>query len=57
MRGGPRPGAGRPPARYPKRMVSIRLPEWLIQWLKGRNQSKTVEDALVEKHGLKPPED
>jgi len=58
MMGGKRQGAGRPPAPYElkKRMVSIRLPEWLIKWMDDQpeNRAVLIEDALKKVHGIKP---
>jgi len=58
--GGKRQGAGRPtaPPRLKKRMISVRLPEWLLAWLSQQTESQAVliEDALKEKHRLKPPD-
>lgn len=58
--GGKRQGAGRPPAPVflKKRMVSIRLPEWLILWMDAQtetNRAALIEDALKEAHGIEPP--
>ena len=52
--GGKRKGAGRPPAANAKRMYSVRLPEWLIDWLReqDKSQAEIIEDALVCKHKL-----
>jgi hypothetical protein len=60
MAGGKRQGAGRPPipVRLKKRMVSIRLPEWLLSWMDEQadtNRAELIETALKEKHGIKPP--
>lgn len=60
MAGGKREGAGRPPAPHllKKRMVSIRLPEWLILWMDeqpGTNRAVLIETALSKLHNLKPP--
>ena len=62
MSGGKRQGAGRPlvPAELKKRMVSIRLPEWLIQWMDEQpetNRAVLIENALKEIHGIEPPTD
>ena len=42
-----------------KKMVCIRLPLWLIEWLREQPQSQAVliEDALVAAHGIEPPQD
>jgi hypothetical protein len=60
-KGGKRQGAGRPPApaELKKRMVSIRLPEWLIQWMDEQpetNRAVLIEGALKKMHGIQPPE-
>lgn len=55
MRGGQRPGAGRKLTPAPKKPITIRLPQWLVEWLKQRNQSKAIEEALIKQHDLKPP--
>ena len=61
-RGGKRQGAGRPPApaELKKRMVSIRLPEWLIQWMDEQpktNRAVLIEEALKKVHNIEPPTD
>lgn len=60
MAGGKRPGAGRPPApkELKKRMVSIRLPGWLINWMDEQpdtNRALLIESALKKTHGIDPP--
>jgi hypothetical protein len=51
MRGGKRPGAGRPKGSD-RRMVSFRLPNWLCDWLKAKaettrnSQAKIIEGAI-----------
>ena len=62
MRGGKRPGAGRPPAptELKKRMISIRLPEWLLIWMDKKpdtNRAVLIEDALKAVHNIEPPSD
>ena len=62
MHGGKRQGAGRPPvpAELKKRMVSIRLPEWLLNWMDIQhetNRAELIEDALKKVHGIDPPSD
>jgi len=62
MKGGKREGAGRPPApvELKKRMVSIRLPEWLIIWMDDQpetNRAILIEEALQKIHGISPPGD
>jgi len=62
MRGGHREGAGRPPApaNLKKRMVSIRLPKWLIEWMDSQpetNRAILIEEAIKKAHGVEPPRD
>ena len=55
MRGGARKGAGCKPApeHLKRERVTIRLPKWLIEWLKKyTNQGKTIEDALIKQHKI-----
>ncbi len=36
---------------------NIRIPRWLRDWLrKEGNKGKLVEEALIEKNNLEPPE-
>jgi hypothetical protein len=60
MTGGKREGAGRPPTSplLKKIPLGIKLPRWLVEWLRGQNRSQAViiEEALCSKHNLKPPE-
>jgi hypothetical protein len=60
MKGGRREGAGRKPAHplLKKRMISIKLPGWLITRLDGEPESRAIliEKALCSKHGWIPPE-
>jgi len=57
MRGGKRPGAGRPRGSD-RRMVSLRLPRHIADWLiseadKNRySQSKLIVDALVSTYEI-----
>jgi len=58
--GGKRTGAGRPPAsvELKKRMISIRLPGWLLTWMdsqKNTNRAVLIEDALKKVHEIEPP--
>lgn len=57
--GGKREGAGRPPIdpRMVKVLVGYKLPRWLVEWLRDQDEAAAVliEDALCEKHKLKPP--
>ena len=62
MIGGKRQGAGRPPApaELKKRMISIRLPEWLLAWMGTQaqtNRAELIENALKKAHGIEPPRD
>jgi len=57
-----RGGAGRGQGNKPKPLIlkrvhiNIRLPQWLADKLKKYgNQGKTVENALIEKHGWEQP--
>lgn len=38
---------------------TLRLPKWLIDWLDHKEESagRIVEDALIERHRLEPPDD
>jgi len=57
VKGGARAGAGRPPGDPAKvrKMVSVRLPPDLIEWLRAQegSQSRIVEAALVALRGAK----
>ena len=49
-----------PPFKPPilvKIPVGLKLPRWLIAWMKTQDQSMAVliEEALTEKHGIEPP--
>jgi hypothetical protein len=62
MTGGKRKGAGRPtaPAELKKRLISIRLPEWLIKWMDDQpetNRAILIEEALQKIHSINPPRD
>ena len=63
MRGGKRKWAGRKcsPANLKKNMISVKLPQWLIDWTAEQEESRAVliEEALKKVHKLKepPPED
>ena len=46
-RGGRRPGAGRPFSR-PKKMVAIRLPLYLVKWLRNKRHDKSQSDLIEE---------
>jgi len=64
MRGGLRPGAGRPRGAGKKdpalcrQMVSVRLPAWIIEWMASRPepQSRLIEQALCRTFELIPPD-
>jgi len=52
-------GAGRKPApaNLKKNMISVKLPQWLIEWTAEQPESRAVliEDALKKVHKLKSP--
>ena len=52
-------GAGRKPAppNLKKNMVSMKLPQWLIEWTAAQPESRAVlvEDALKKVHNLETP--
>ena len=56
----PRPvrGPGRP-AGSDRVMISVRLPIWLVEWLREQDEpaAQLIEDALRRRHKLKPPDD
>jgi len=57
-RGGADRGQGRKstPPHLKRVHINIRLPQWLIDWLKQHNnQGKTIEESLVEKYKIKKP--
>jgi len=60
MSGGERKGAGRKPAptELKKIPVGMKLPRWLVEWMRAQPESQAVliEDALKRRHKLKPPE-
>lgn len=60
MSGGARNGAGRKLAQpeLKKIPVGIKLPRWLVEWMREQPESQAVliEDALKRRHKLKPPE-
>ncbi|OGO33085.1 MAG: hypothetical protein A2Z03_02135 [Chloroflexi bacterium RBG_16_56_8] len=53
-------GAGRKPAPpvLKKIPVGVKLPRWLVEWMRAQPESQSVliEDALKVRHKLKPPE-
>lgn len=57
MTGGRREGAGRKPDPDKKMPVTVKLPPWLVEWLRSQpgSQAALIEDALCERHKLKPP--
>lgn len=58
--GGKRPGAGRKKSapELLKIPISIKLPRWVIEWMRMQKKSQAVliEDALMQRHGITPPE-
>lgn len=60
MSGGAREGAGRKPAppALKKIPVGVKLPRWLVEWMRAQSESQAVliEEALKKRHKLKPPE-
>ncbi len=61
MRGGKRPGAGRPkdstmPRELKRKVFNVRLPAWLCKWLTEHPESsgRLIERALIMTYGLKP---
>lgn len=60
MKGGKREGSGRKPSpnNYKREMLAIRLPKWLINWLKEKkDQGRTIEKALKEYFKLEEPKE
>ena len=58
--GGQRQGAGRKPSPklLKKTPRSVKLPEWLWQWIDEQddtNRALLIEEALVKRHKLKRP--
>ena len=53
-------GAGQPPkaANLKKNPVSMKLPQWQIDWTSEQPESRAilVEQALCKVHKLKPPD-
>jgi hypothetical protein len=53
-------GAGRNPSQpeLKKIPVGLKLPRWLVEWMRSRPESQAVliEEALKARHNLKPPE-
>jgi hypothetical protein len=58
--GGERKGAGRKPAppKLKKIPVGVKLPRWLVEWMREQPESQAVliEEALKRRHKMKPPE-
>ena len=62
MRGGKRPGAGRPkdstmPRELKRKVFNVRLPAWLCKWLTEHPESsgRLIERALIMTYDLKEP--
>lgn len=62
MRGGKRPGAGRPkgstiPEDQKRQRYQVRLPQYVIKWLQDHPESagRLVERALVMVYGIEEP--
>ena len=58
MIGGARKGAGRKPRPdTKKRPISVKLPPWLIAWMRAQptSQAVLIEEALIARYGLKQP--
>jgi len=59
-RGGKREGAGRTPLdpQLVKVPVGYKLPCWLVEWLREQDTpaAQLIEEALIRRHKLKPPE-
>ena len=50
-------GAPHKPPALVKVPVGLKLPRWLLDWMRQQDQSMAVliEDALCKRHKLKPP--
>ena len=64
MKGGKRPGAGRPkgstmPPNKKRRTVTVSLAPWLADWLRNHPESsgRLIERALIMVYGLKEPKE
>jgi hypothetical protein len=62
MRGGKRPGAGRPknskmPVDLKRKVFNVRLPAWLCKWMTEHPESsgRLIERALIMTYELKKP--
>jgi hypothetical protein len=51
-------GAPKKDPALKKMPVSVKLPQWLLDWMSCQEESRAVliEDALRKRHKLKPPE-
>ena len=58
--GGKRQGAGRKPAHplLKRENITVKLPHWLIEWLRGEDESQAVliETALKQTYGWVQPD-
>ena len=52
-------GAPRKPPDLVKVPLGLKLPRWLLTWLRAQDESMAVviEEALRDKYDIKPPED
>lgn len=52
-------GAPNKPPALVKVPVGLKLPRWLLDWMRQQDKSMAVlvEEALREKHGIEPPND
>jgi hypothetical protein len=64
MRGGKRPGAGRPKGSTiskgkKRKTVSVCIPPWLADWLKNHPESsgRLIERALIMTYKIKEPKE
>lgn len=50
-------GAPHKPTALVKVPVGLKLPRWLLDWMRQQDKSMAVliEDAIREKHGIEPP--
>lgn len=58
-RGGKRAGAGRKAVEEPRLRVTVRLPQWLIGWLREQpeSQGQVIERALMREIEARHPDD
>lgn len=58
-RGGKRKGSGRPkvPYQLKKVPINIKLPRWLLAYIKSKPESRAVqiENAICKAHKIRPP--